>query len=75
MPMRRSAVTVATTTADTQNMNHHKPAMRRAPGPSGCSIEGELAPQAPALRQSKRRAQADFSQLDLDGERTLPSSP
>src|SRR6266545_215522 len=61
--------TTATTSADTQNMNHHRPAMRCAPGPSGCSVEGEVSPHALAPR-ANRRVPADLTHLCLDRERT-----
>src|SRR6266545_4618044 len=68
-PIRIRAVTTATTSADTQNMNHHRPAMRCAPGPSGCSVEGEVSPHALAPRAS-RRVPADLTQQCLGRERT-----
>src|SRR6266542_4359539 len=73
-PMRISAVTTATTRADTQNMNHHRPAMRCAPGPSGCSVEGEVSPHALAPRAS-RRVPADLTQQCLGRERTCLPHP
>src|SRR6266542_3301987 len=73
-PMRISAVTTATTMADTQNMNHPRPAMRSAPGPSGCSVEGEVSTHALEPR-ANTRVPADLTQQCLDRERTCLPHP
>src|SRR5439155_10312982 len=41
-PTRITAPTNTTTAADTENMNHHRPAMRAEPGPCGSRTDGAV---------------------------------
>src|SRR5437660_8009172 len=50
MPNRRRTPTSTITNAEMANMNHHRPAMRTAPGPLGLTVEGAPLLQALNVR-------------------------